>query len=475
MAHVEMISQSDGPVLVIQSSLYRRLHDHLFRGDDDEHGAVLAASVVDTIRGKRLLVQEVFLAREGVDYLPGKFGYRALQPQFIYEKLHYCRERGLCYLAVHNHGGRDYVEFSETDRASHRRGYPALLDLARGQPVGAVVFAENAAAGELWITKDEQLRVREVRVVGHRFERLYRRPRLASRQPKKEFDRQLLMFGDLGQELLSECKIAIIGAGGAGSIENELAAQLGVGEIVSIDPDCIELSNRSRVVGSRSEDCPASGQGERKVTIAERVARQANPLVRYLQIADNVAIDDIALKIRDCDFIFLAADSMQARLVFNALVHQYLIPGIQVGAKVMAREHGGVAAAYSVVRWVTPDKGCLLCNGLIDPRQLAMEAKDDLARRQQDYGTGQPNPSVVTMNAVAASHAVNDFMMGFLGIIRSDAETAYRRFDHLTRKMYLDEPRKDEACTECGAGDGSRLGMGDRVRLPTLLRRKEPA
>ena len=36
----------------------------------------------------------------------------------------------------------------------------------------------------------------------------------------------------------------------------------------------------------------------------------------------------------DCDYLFLAADTMRARLLFNAIVHQYLVPGVQVGAKV---------------------------------------------------------------------------------------------------------------------------------------------
>jgi hypothetical protein len=458
-------------VLICRSD-YERLAAHLFPGDGDEHGAVLAAGIVETGRGRRLLVQEVFPARDGVDYLPGKYGYRALQAQFIYQKLYYCRERGLCYLAVHNHAGRDYVGFSETDRASHRRGYPALLDLARGLPVGALVFAENAAAGELWLTPDLQVPISEVRVVGDRMQRLYSAPRVARSSRKAEFDRQILMFGELGQELLGEARIGILGAGGAGSIENELAAYLGAGIIVIADPDRLELSNRSRVVGSIREDCPPEKPGQLKVHIAERVARRANPEVAYTPLPDNVAYEDVAAQFRDCDFLFLAADSMQSRLLFNALIHQYLIPGIQVGTKVVANADGSLDVAFTVVRWITPDKGCLLCNGLIDSGQLALEAKEDRARREQDYGTRQPNPSVITMNAVAAGHAVNDFMMAFLGLVHAKAETAYRRFDHILRRVYLDEPRKDDACTECGREGVSRFGMGDRIGLPVMLQRK---
>jgi hypothetical protein len=51
-------------------------------------------------------------------------------------------------------------------------------------------------------------------------------------------------------------------------------------------------------------------------------------------IFGNFLEAEIAAKFADCDCLFLAADSMRARLLFNAIVHQYLIPGVQVGAKV---------------------------------------------------------------------------------------------------------------------------------------------
>ena len=466
----QALNQSDAR-LVISKSQHDRLWKHLFPGDGDEHGAVIAATLVLTDRGIRLLVRDVIPATDGVHYVPGEYGYRALTPQFIYKALHHCRERGLCYLAVHNHGGRDWVDFSDTDRESHRRGYPALLGISRGLPVGAMVFAKNAASGELWITADVRLPIIEMISVGQTYRRFYPSPRTAQVASSEIYDRQVRMFGDLGQEILGDSKIAILGAGGAGSIENQLAAHLGVGEIVTIDPDHLDASNRSRVVGANELDCPALQSGTPKVEIAERVARQANPLIQYAPIQDNVAYDDIAMRVRDCDFIFLAADSMQARLVFNALVHQYLIPGIQVGTKVAAAVNGDLDSAFTVVRWVTPDEGCLLCNGLIDGQQLALEAKSTSARKMQDYGTHQHNPSVITMNAVAAAHAVNDFMMAYLQLGRVDAPAAYRRFEHLHRRVFFDRPRRDTACTECGREDGSRFAMGDRVQLPTMRRR----
>ena len=49
------------------------------------------------------------------------------------------------------------------------------------------------------------------------------------------------------------------------------------------------------------------------------------------------ASDSVAVKLRDCDFIFLAADSMRGRLVVNALTHQYLIPSVQMGSERLDR------------------------------------------------------------------------------------------------------------------------------------------
>jgi hypothetical protein len=118
--------------LVLPQRLYDRLHQHLFCGDDDEHGAVIAAGLAVTPHGVRLLARELHLAEDGVDYVPGKRGYRMLRADFIADRIAKCADENLVYLAVHNHGGDDYVAFSADDLGSPERGYPALLDIANG-------------------------------------------------------------------------------------------------------------------------------------------------------------------------------------------------------------------------------------------------------------------------------------------------------------------------------------------------------
>ena len=81
----------------------------------------------------------------------------------------------------------------------------------------------------------------------------YPSPRRA-RAAKPEYDRQVILFGDRGQEILGGQKVAVIGAGGAGSLINEYLARLGVGHIVAVDFDRLDRTNYPRVVGARSSE-----------------------------------------------------------------------------------------------------------------------------------------------------------------------------------------------------------------------------
>ncbi len=463
---------------------FERLNSHLFPGDEDEHGAVITAGIVDKPDEQRFLAREVFLAKDGVDYVPGKYGYRALTPDFVARVSHHCARERLAYFAVHCHGGQDSVRFSETDLKSHQRGYPALLDIMNGGPVGALVFAANAVAGEIW-TPTGVGELDSMTVIGLNTRRLYPTPSRAPGLTDGSFHRQSLLFGEVGQHQLAQAKVGIIGLGGVGSLVNEYAARLGVGTIVAVDYDHMEDTNRPRIVGSRVTDCHSiSGcawfgwlKKQRrgpalKVRVAERVAVEANPKVRFRAIAGNVTRQSTALELRDMDFIFLCADSMQSRLVFNALVHQYFIPGVQIGSKVPVDKHTGkLGNVFSAARLVLPHQGggCLWCNELIPAAMLQDEALSETERQQQRYVEDKQiaAPSVITLNALGAAQAVNDFLFHYLGLFDcGQAEASYWLHYSRERKWRHTECRADSECLHCGTMSRSSFARGDRTALP---------
>ena len=446
--------------ILVTSGDHQRITEHLFPGDQDEHGAILRAGIVRSGSSLRLLIQHVYPAEFGTDYVAGKYGYRALTPTLIHREILQCRDAGLAYLAVHNHGSDRRAEFSRVDLESHERGYPALLDIGRGVPVGALVYGRRSVAADIWLPDGSRRTLGTYRVIGNDITRLYSQP-WQEREANAEHDRQVRMLGAAGQHILQASKVAVVGLGGVGSLVAEYLARLGVGNLVLIDPDEIESSNLSRVVGATRVDVET---GQLKTQIAVRHAREMAIHSTLQPVAGDVSRHSVAQVLRDCDFIFLAADSMRARLVVNALSHQYLIPAIQMGAKIRRGDSGNLEDAMCAVRHIRPGSGCLWCNGLIDPTQLAIEAKSDSERKEQAYGVQEPNPSVITLNAVAAAHAVNDFLFDFLGLRTGEVEAVYHHFHFNRGKAQRVIPRRSPECRECV----HRLAMGDALELPVV-------
>lgn len=439
---------------------HSRLMAHLFPGDDDEHGAILRCGIVQLQDRLRLVVRHVDLAVDGEDYGPGEYGHRALRTDFIHRNVMACRKERLAYLAVHNHGSDDHVAFSSVDLKSHERGYPALRDIGRGVPVGALVFGYRSIAADVWLPDGPRASLREFRVIGSTIRRFYSFPAQAKTAAAPELDRQVRMFGASGQATLKKARVAIIGLGGVGSLVSEYLSRLGVGELLLIDPDRIEDTNVARVVGATANDVKSR---RLKTAIAARVAREAQSGIRIAEIPRDVVDCAVARLLVDCDMIFLAADSMRARLVTNAIAHQYFVPVVQLGAKVRPGDNGELIDAMAAVRQIRPGRGCLWCHELIDPGALAIESKSDEERKAQAYGISEPNPSVITMNAVAAAHGVNDFLFDFLGL-RSESEADFNHFRFLSHKLQRAVASRTPGCPEC---DG-RFGVGDALPLPSV-------
>lgn len=49
---------------------------------------------------------------------------------------------------------------------------------------------------------------------------------------------------------------------------------------------------------------------------------------------------------------------MRARLLINAIVHQYLIPAVQVGSKVVhGKDNGAITGVHTITRPIPPNAG----------------------------------------------------------------------------------------------------------------------
>jgi hypothetical protein len=239
-----------------------------------------------------------------------------------------------------------------------------------------------------------------------------------------------------------------------------------------MDPD-IEEQERLRELfgfGRAGEPVPQVDPSDLKAfwTLYEE---SRNPRIHFEAVDGDVLDETDAMKLRDADFLFLASDSIQSRLVFNALVKQYMIPGVQVGAKVSANQiTGEIADVFTATRLVLPGvgSGCLDCANCIPASLLQAEAVSHDERRQQRY-VDDPDvaePSVITLNVLSAAQAANDLMMMFTGLFSKDASMLHQMNFARERRIEFVALNANPRCLDCSDISASRRSRGDSRRLP---------
>jgi short chain dehydrogenase len=189
------------------------------------------------------------------------------------------------------------------------------------------------------------------------------------------------------------------------------------------------------------------------------VARRQN----LLEEAGHEIVQEFGVQYR----AIVADLSESSSLQILAQATEYLIPGVQLGSKIRPGSDGSLLEVMSANRPVRPGRGYLWCDQLIDPEQLAKEAKSDEERKAQAYGVDEPNPSVISLNGISSAHAVNDFMLDYLNLRPAHEDHYYEHFHCLKGKQSLVIPRSDADCPECSP-TGLRFGRADSVSLPCI-------
>jgi len=78
---------------------------------------------------------------------------------------------------------------------------------------------------------------------------------MLSQNERERYSRQIMLFGEEGQERLKNATIFIAGAGGLGSPISIYLAVAGVGRIILVDKDTVERTNLNRQILHYDRDC----------------------------------------------------------------------------------------------------------------------------------------------------------------------------------------------------------------------------
>jgi len=164
---------------------------------------------------------------------------------------------------------------------------------------------------------------------------------------RERYARQLLLFGEEGQDRLKGAKVFIAGAGGLGCPIALYLAVAGVGEIRIADRDTVERTNLNRQVLHRENDI-----GELKVRSAEAKLREANPDIHIKAFATTIDETNVRDLVGDADLIVDAMDNFPTRYLLNREALRSGVPLI----------HGAIRGFDGQATTIIPGRtACLEC------------------------------------------------------------------------------------------------------------------
>ena len=139
------------------------------------------------------------------------------------------------------------------------------------------------------------------------------------------YARQLILpeIGMAGQLKLKAARVAVLGAGGLGAPALLYLAGAGVGEIIIIDDDSIEISNLHRQVIHTY-----ARSGNSKAESAAETMRALNPFITVTVIRERLTDSNALTLLTGTDAVLDGSDNFEARYAVSAAAQQLGIPHI---------------------------------------------------------------------------------------------------------------------------------------------------
>jgi adenylyltransferase/sulfurtransferase len=305
------------------------------------------------------------------------------------------------------------------------------------------------------------------------------------------YHRQTLLpqIGEAGQRRLAEAHALIVGCGALGSGQADLLARAGVGSMVIVDRDFVEVTNLQRQTLYSEAD--AAARTPKSIAAQERLAR-VNSQITIQPIVDDFNFLNAARYAlespRPVDVILDGLDNFATRYLLNDLAVRHGIPYIYGGAvgttglvmPILPRSSPG---AIPLPPWQGDSTPCLRC---------LFEDEPDAGATPTCDTAGVLGAVTQTVAALQAAEAlkilVGDFAAVRRRLISLDLwESAWRELTLPTARddcpccgrrefPFLSGERGDLATSLCGS-DSVQLNPSrpdSRVDLDELRRRLEP-
>ncbi|MGO3130167.1 MAG: HesA/MoeB/ThiF family protein [Alcaligenes sp.] len=231
-------------------------------------------------------------------------------------------------------------------------------------------------------------------------------------------------FGVEAQERILASRILVVGAGGLGSPVVAYLAASGIGSIILVDDDQVELSNLQRQIAHTTDRL-----GWDKVESAKLHVEQLNPEVKVTPVVQRLDEQSLMHWVEQVDLVLDCCDNFATRHAINracVALRKPLVSGAAI-------RFSGQVSTYDLRQ---PDAPCYHC--------LFPEADDVEELRCATTGVLSPLLGVVgSVQAVEALKLLGGFGEPLVGRLLS--------VDAFNMNWHTVRFRKDPACPVCSA------------------------
>ena len=485
----------------IRGTDYQRLREHLVRPEQKcpkEHAAYLVAGTQEyTHRGQRVfeyLIREVHLLDrdEYLDQSTGivRFDHTTIRSMMRATETDHRYLDGMALLMCHSHPRSSQPCYSSTDDENEPAHMASLTGRTAG-PHGSFIFGQGGLTGRAWLSDVPTIRhepitaaaspIDELVVIHDReMERIRTtdsRLFSVSDGDDEMRDRQALLHSDHGNARLRDAHVAVVGAGGLGAPIVQSLAHLGVGAITVVDPDVVEESNRSRIIGARPADAGApertpdengvipaawaeaiNGCGTPKAEVLGRIVSDIDPSIYYHGIHEEVQASRALEQVVAADVIVTGTDTATSRRFVSEAAQQYLRPLFNAGTDIDINDDAGLRSIATSFQVSGANRACLDCLDAINEDRIGAEGEDE---DHLEYGlelVAGEQPSVITINQEPVQRltfALHRFLTGLLADRHGFRTGTYSA----TADRLVSDAEADPDCRFC---NGAFAAAGDR-------------
>lgn len=320
----------------------------------------------------------------------------------------------LALLKIHSHPG-GYEKFSKTDDFSDAEFFESAFgwSIHDGPHASAVMLPTGRIFGRFFFNDMHHEAIENVLIPAEAIHNY----KIIDKIVVDEFAlRTAQAFGEKTYSVLKGMTVAVVGCSGTGSPLIEQLVRLGIGNIILIDPDVIEMKNLNRILHSTKK---IAQKKLPKIDVLKKAIIEMGLGTNVITFQANIYDSKKALNaLIESDVIFGCMDSVDGRYLLNQLCTFYILPYFDLGVKLEANGTGGINKICGSVHYIQPGRSSLLTRGLYTMEDVSAAGQmrrnkieyDNLLKEKYIKNVNVNNPAVISVNMMIASHAANEFL-----------------------------------------------------------------